>query len=320
VAEGALPRYGLGGAPLRLLTHRSNTLFAVGDEYVLRINRPDPPPVARLRGELIWLDALRHDTDLIVPEPVATEDGEWLIPVDARGLPAPRLCVLLRRVEGRFLGGGLTPAHLRRVGALQAALHRHAATWTPPAAFDRRRWDWRWMFDDLSVLGPSGAGLLSPEARAVWAATQARVAAEMAALEARGGEYGVIHADLQHTNYLFHGDEARAIDFADCCWGYFVYDMAIPLFNLAGRPDEAALRAAFFAGYSRVRPLPPDTEAGLRLFTALVLIKRVNYLARAADPALRSQAPHWLAVALPQLEAFLADKSAPFCRRSDILG
>src|SRR5436309_679082 len=89
VAESALACYGLAGAPVRLLTHRSNTLFSVGRDYVLRINRPDPPPVARLRGELIWLDALRHDTDLIVPEPVATRDGEWLVSVDGPGLPAP---------------------------------------------------------------------------------------------------------------------------------------------------------------------------------------------------------------------------------------
>jgi Ser/Thr protein kinase RdoA (MazF antagonist) len=112
---------------------------------------------------------------------------------------------------------------------------------------------------------------------------------------------------LQQTNYLFHKSEARAIDFEDCCFHYFLFDMTVTLFELTDRPDGAAMRAAFLCGYRAQRPLPPDHEAGIRLFTAIRLGKRINYLAHAPDPALRAQAPAWVARAVPWLEAFLAE-------------
>ncbi|MDQ2805541.1 MAG: phosphotransferase [Chloroflexota bacterium] len=305
VAAAAVAAYGLTGTPLRLLSHRGNTLFAVGDSYVLRVCGANAPPVARSQSELDWLTALCRDTDLTVPEPMPSRTGQWVIEVAAPGLAAPRQCVLVRRVAGRFVDAGLRPIHLARVGALMATLHRHADNWVPPVGFDRRHAGWLWLFEAGAVFAPGGdAGLFSPADRAVFAAAAARIQAELATLEAHRADYGLIHADLQQTNYLFHGTAARAIDFADCCWGYYLYDMAIPLFEIADRPNGAAMRAAFFAGYSSVRPLPADAEAGIRLFTAIRLLKRINYLAHASDPALRAQASRWVAYTVAWLRAW----------------
>ena len=66
--------------------------------------------------------------------------------------------------------------------------------------------------------------------------------------------FGFIHADLHQWNYLFHGEEVRAIDFDDCGWGYFTYDMAVTLVS-GGSGTFPALQDAFLTGYQRVRPL-----------------------------------------------------------------
>jgi Ser/Thr protein kinase RdoA (MazF antagonist) len=260
-----------------------------------------------VRSELAWLAALRQDAGLDVPEPVAALDGALLVEVDAPGLDGPRWCTLFRPVDGRFVAAGdLTPRHLGLVGAFMARLHTHAAGFVPPPGFVRPRWDWRWVLGESSVFGPGqGAGLVPAESRTVFAAAATRIAAAMAALDSSPAVYGLIHADLQQTNYLFRRGTVGAIDFEDCCWGYHLFDMAIPLFEIADRPDAAGLRAAFFAGYAAERPLPPDHTAGLALFTALRLAKRVNYLARAGDPALRAQAPGWVAYATRWLATWL---------------
>lgn len=309
VAGIALARYGLAGARLRLLAHRGTTLFQVDapdGRFVLRVYRAGGSSDAHIRSELAWLGALRRDTDLTVPEPVAARDGALLITAVERDGAEAHRCVLFRWVAGRFVDRGLTPAHLRRVGAFLAGLHAHTAYWIPPPGFTRPHWDWRALFAPGAVAGPgSGAGWLTPAAHAVFAAAAIRIAGEMATLEAGGAEHGLIHADFQQTNYLFHRGAVRAIDFADCCWGYYAYDMAIPLFEVADRPRGAVMHAAFLDEYAAVRPLPADAAPQIRLFTALRLIKRVNYLARVGNPTLRSQAPYWLGYTVDWLRRWL---------------
>ena len=44
--------------------------------------------------------------------------------------------------------------------------------------------------------------------------------------------YGLIHADLgTKANVLFHKGEARAIDFDDSGYGYWMYDLTTPLYD-----------------------------------------------------------------------------------------
>jgi Ser/Thr protein kinase RdoA (MazF antagonist) len=71
--------------------------------------------------------------------------------------------------------------------------------------------------------------------------------------------YGFIHADLHQRNYLFHGTTVGAIDFDDCGWGYYAYDMAVTLSNLEHLPVFPALQEAFLTGYQSVWPLRPLT-------------------------------------------------------------
>src|SRR5215211_7631355 len=72
----ALRQYDLDVASVRLLSNRFNTIFRIdttgGERFVLRINRPNNRSLTDNRSELIWLDALRRETDLLVSEPVPT--------------------------------------------------------------------------------------------------------------------------------------------------------------------------------------------------------------------------------------------------------
>jgi Ser/Thr protein kinase RdoA (MazF antagonist) len=78
-----------------------------------------------------------------------------------------------------------------------------------------------------------------------------------------------MHADLHHRNVLFQRGAAGAIDFDDCGFGPWLYDLAVPLTALQGHPDYPVLRQALLAGYRRHRPLSPEHEALLPRFLAL---------------------------------------------------
>src|SRR6185312_13535401 len=137
----------------------------------------------------------------------------------------PRVCSVLRWMEGRSHASAPRPVHLRRLGGVMAQLHEHAAGWRPPPGFVRIRWDWETFFGDTMDYG----GLNAAD---VW--------------------------DLHPGNALFWHGEVRVIDFDDCGFGYWLYDIAVALWELRHRHDYGQFRDALIEGYTQHRPLPGD--------------------------------------------------------------
>ena len=268
LARVALRQFDLPPADLKLLAHMQNTTFRVtaGDlRYVLRIHPPgdDPGDLARnmanVRSEMDWLAALRRDTSLIVPEPVPARDGSLVTVAATAGVPEPRMCVLMHWVEGRFIDKGLTLRHLEQVGRFTAALHHQAETFRPPDGFTRGRIaeikpDYR-AYAARMIVGALGPAMAAPIGPTVDTAEEAQ-----GRLGQGTDAFGLIHADLHQANYLFHHGMVRAIDFEDCGWGHFAYDLAVTLSGVDYRPDYPELRAALLRGYRAVRPFSVDQE------------------------------------------------------------
>jgi Ser/Thr protein kinase RdoA (MazF antagonist) len=320
LARIALAAYPLSGLRLRLQAHRWNTTFRVvapgGDQYLLRIPRASQISLEAARSELLWLDALRKETTLQVPEPVPNKEQSLLTVATCPGVPEPRFCVLFRWIEGRFLHKGLTPSHLFQVGELMARLQDHAAQWQPPIGFTRSR------VDNLGALerGPadafdpavaeravqSVAAVSTPAAAAVVASAIRKVWTAMEGLGEGPEVFGLMHADLHHRNFLFHRGIAAAIDFEDCGYGHWLYDFAVPLTALRRHPDYRALRQALLMGYRQRRPLAAEHE---RLIDTLMALRTLQDLLGAIE--VKDQATfqgEWemnLAGALQELRAFI---------------
>ncbi len=298
LARAALGRYGLEQARLRLLQHEHNTTWRVdasGHAYVLRMNRPGVHTTATIESELAWLAALRRDTDLGVPEPVAAHDSLVVVAHD-EGVPEPHACVLVRWLDGRFVDERLSPVHLRRVGALQGGLQSHASSWKPPTAFVRPRVETLTTAGRRASLAPSAdaarAGvcpthedgerarqlvdtLVSNDAAALFARALEHVRETTRALAEDADGFGLVHADLHYENFLFLESEAQAIDFDDCGWGLHLYDVAVTLWELEQRPHYAELRDAHLETYAEARQLPADYE---RHLGALFVLRRMQML------------------------------------------
>ena len=83
--------------------------------------------------------------------------------------------------------------------------------------------------------------------------------------------YGLIHADLGvDANRLFWGSppEARAIDFDDSGFGYWMYDLAVSLEHCRDDAAYPEFRDALLEGYAGVRSLPDSHLEQLDLFMA----------------------------------------------------
>ncbi|HKE66766.1 MAG TPA: phosphotransferase, partial [Micromonosporaceae bacterium] len=240
---------------------------ADGGRYLLRVHRPRRhgravDSAAAIRSELQWLAALRADAGISAPEPVSTRDGNLTSTASVAGVDEPRICSLLRWMDGSIRTESQRPAHLRRLGALMAQIHSHADTWSPPPGFVRIKWDWETFFGDTMEYGGVTAAacwdLLPDNVRHVFDRVAERMAIVMAALGESPDAFGLIHADLHLDNALFTRDDVRPIDFDDCGFGHRVYELAVPLWEIRDRDDYPEFRAALLDGYAQHRDIPAE--------------------------------------------------------------
>ena len=161
----------------------------------------DVDSAAAIRSEISWLQAIKADTDLLVPEALAAIDGATTVEASAVG--ETRVCSVLRWMDGRIHDGSARPVHLLRLGDAMARLHDQADHWVPPSDFVRIRWDYETFFEDVMVYGDTSAAgcwaLLPAEVRTRFES----VAVRMAEIMQRVDDNGLIHADLHLGNALF---------------------------------------------------------------------------------------------------------------------
>jgi Ser/Thr protein kinase RdoA (MazF antagonist) len=253
---------------------------------MLRIHYPRKTGEA-VRSEMMWLAALRRETELVVPEPIPTRDGNLLTVTGVTEIPEPRICALFRWIDGRFLDLKLTPSHLERVGAFMASLQLHGAHFRPPDSFVRGR------LDNLTEKARHAAGhgtseaflrrqidhpademdairlvteICSPEDGARVAMLIRTLRDVQRAVGQKPETFGLIHGDLHQGNYFFHQGQVRAIDFDDCGYGYYLYDIAVTLSEVNWRDNTPELRKSFLKGYRSIRNLSSEHEGYLDTF------------------------------------------------------
>jgi Ser/Thr protein kinase RdoA (MazF antagonist) len=288
LAQAALNAYGLTDARFEFLRQAGNTLFRVNEarpasapraelytpgQYMLRIHQPGYQTTEAIELELAWLAAMCREGNVPVPEPVSTLDGRLLTQVSTPGIPGKRNCSLLRWVKGRELKQiEVQPQHYRAQGQLMARLHDHAAHWQSPPGVSKRKYDWEGLFREDAGAGiPASEGwaLLPPAYVAHFEVVTSKVKRVMDAWGKGSDVYGLIHGDLGiDANVLFWGGEARAIDFDDSGFGYYVYDLSLALEHCQEDERLPQFRDALLDGYGRVRSLPEDQAKQMELCLA----------------------------------------------------
>lgn len=274
----ALPAYGLPpDTPLVLLNRSENETWRAGD-LILRLHRQGYHTKAEIASELAWLTALQDLPGLNTVRPIP----------GAQGLVTElgnRFVVAFALIEGKELHPGDDLARwFAPLGEITARLHLHARGWTPPKGFTRKRWD------VATILGPEPhwghwrqAQGLDQQGAALLARATGALAMKLSAYGTSPDTFGLIHADLRLANLMVDGDRLTAIDFDDCGFGWWAYDLAAALSFIETDPRLPDLIDAWIRGYTRITPLRPEDRA---MIPSLIFLRRVlltAWLATRAD-------------------------------------
>ena len=325
LAKGVLAQYGLENYRLQLIAHRENTTFSLDipravtqtegntpfllNRYLLRIHRGNYLSPNRVKSELQWLQALRQH-NFPVPEPIPNQSGELITIAEGVGVPS-RVCSVTKWVYAEE-----QPIDIKSIGKIIGQLHLHAAHWQPPANFERPRWDWEGLFG-------KGAGYSIDKGERIWELTPQpyrdlfrrvgdRFKQVSEVLGTEKDQFGLIHADLCPANLLYAHNRVRAIDFADCGYGYWVHDIAMFLSYYDRDPQVPTYLKSLLEGYATVKPLPLKQLKYIDTFIAAqhvtLALWRVN---RAQDhPYFRSILKNSLTKAAEHAQWFL-EKCSP---------
>jgi Ser/Thr protein kinase RdoA (MazF antagonist) len=287
VAERALEQWDLGAARLRLIARSENVVFRVdndrGETFALRLHRPGYHTLAELNSEQAWTAALREG-GIGVPHFLRTREGKYYAVVGVPGTAESRHVGVVDWFEGVTLDervktepdGRFQAAHFERLGRLIARMHNVSERWKPPAWFERHAFDADGLMGAAPFWGPFWeSSVLTPGQRRIVLDARAAFHARLSALAKDAKHYSMIHGDLISSNVLVNGDELHAIDFDDCGFGWFIFDLAVVLNEYADDPHHDAVRDALLVGYRRERDLE---EEWLELLPTLCLVRALSIL------------------------------------------
>ena len=302
VALLAAAEFGLEVLGVELVLHAYNTTFrlevADGRRLALRVNTNSHSTAANVMAQQAWLHAVRAETDVLVPDPVAAPDGRWAVEVPSPEWGGPLLVTVATWLAGEDVGT-CDVEQAAALGQAMARLHDHAEGFELPTGAHLPEFEDPLFGDeDLITRRPhlteSDAAVLRD------AMNEGRRAFDSAG---GGADRILLHADLHGGNLKWHAGRLAVFDVDDSGLGVPALDLAIATFYLRdGSGTERALRD----GYAGVRPLPDVDEADFEALVASRQLLLANSLFQSSTAELRAEAQDYLGVTVERLRRWRA--------------
>ena len=263
--------------------------------YVLRITPPNADlDYTSMRACLEWMDYLaRHGAS--IPRPVASIEGNLIERLVYAG--EIYLAVAFEKIRGVLAEEhpieAWDPGLIFELGKAVEQMHSLARSHAPEPQYIRPEWDTIVNCFHHPAADGTPAHILQKKNQ---------VMETIKALPKEPEHYGLVHSDL-HFGNIFAEPECGKItlfDFDDCCYGWYVMDLSMILFDalvLYQGTDREAFAARFFRlfldGYCHTKPLAPFWLDQVPTFLTLLELNLYCMLWPAYDRA--SEEDAWVA-------------------------
>ena len=262
-----------------------------GQPRVLRISYRSDRPVEQIQAELHFINYLTEG-GVRISIPVPSRNGNLLEVMPAAGIPF----VAVSFVKGRgmrvpdngyrYREGVAIEEYFQNWGQVLGQMHRLAKSYLPMGdAIRRPEWHtWEYY-----------SGFPFGERLPVIQEKYDQLMAELRSLPKGVDCYGLIHNDFNDGNFTVDYDngDITVFDFDDCCYFWFMYDLACAWEGGMGRVmfRPLAERRAFMdhymeqvmTGYNRENSLSNEWLARMPLFLRLIQMQELMHYAQYLD-------------------------------------
>ena len=266
----AADSYGFDRASCRFITYgrEKNKQMYTFDKnkkpYVLRIIKNPADSIGQTKAEMDWLSYLAQK-GVSVPSPIKTERGELAFSAEENG----EICFIsaFSRMDGLRWDKNDPKLWNKSVfynwGKTVGNMHRFTRDYTPGDGMEKRH--------EFSI-----RSMISENINAFPTVNKIaeNLLKEIEALLKDKDSYGLIHNDLHPGNFLIDGERIHLIDFDDCMYSWYAFDIgnALYLALWLGRSDEAGndftneIIEYFLKGYLSVNPMSDFWLSKIPLF------------------------------------------------------
>ena len=271
-ARDAVAKFGYSPeSEVSLLNISENATFKVvdsntGTDTILRIHRPFYHTAQAIQSELDWVQALRQVQLVRTPAILPAGSGEQIISAqDSTG--EERHAVMFEFMPGVEPTEDRLVDDFKTLGAITARLHDQSKQWQRPSNFFRFTWDFE------TALGPNGHwgswrdGLaMGPSELEILGRLSDTLGSRLERYGKSKDRFGLVHADMRLANLLVADKDVTVIDFDDCGFSWFMYDLGSSVSCIEDHPLIPDMTASWVDGYRSVADLSKEEEAELPTF------------------------------------------------------
>jgi len=294
LAQACLSRYEVSPrATATLINYTENSTYRVddpasGNRFIFRIYRLGYHDRQAIESELGWMCALRRDAGVQTAETVPARDGTTLLLLSDDALPEPRFGAMFTFLDGTEPPEDHLADSFGRLGEVAARMHHHSRSWALPSGFKRPTWNFENMLGGpRPIWGRWQDGIgLDPEREKLLGRLMEVVARRLERFGSEREQFGLVHADLRLANLLVEGDQTKVIDFDDCGFGWYLYDLSTALTFMEERSDAPELVDSWVRSYRRLAPLTREAEAEIPTFLMLRRMMVVAWIGSHSDTEL----------------------------------
>lgn len=281
-------------ATVKLINYSENITYLVDDKNVpvpfktiLRVNRPSYHSKSELEGEIRWIESLLSSSKIVVPEPVAGRNGEYVQEITRDKFGNPYHCVMFSFLTGEHPDEknekGLRQ-EFEKLGEITALLHNHSQEWNDSKFISRPTWDFDTMLGSKPKWGRWQDGLaVSPKRRVLFEKVAEVIKERLTRFGKSPDKFGLVHADLRLANLLVERETIKVIDFDDCGFSWYLYDLATALSFIEHKEYVPELAKAWLTGYKKNRELSKEEEDEIPTFIMLRRLLLVAWIGSHID-------------------------------------
>lgn len=251
---------------------------ATENRLVVRVTPPGHKTLAEVKAEMNWLAYLaEHDAPVVRVIPSQNDNLVETVDTDVGAISV----VCFEWAQGHLVTKeDFSPELFQTWGEAVGVMHRLTKDYRPPSkTAGRIHW-----YDDEYLRRtriPSNQDKVLKRFDALMEYFKDKPASR--------NSFGLIHQDVHHANLFLDGDRLTILDFDDCAYGFFVFDIANALgFSIWEKPESMTNREFadiylkhFMIGYQRENHL--DKSWVEDLLKALKLFEFIHYIALNMD-------------------------------------